>query len=96
MEANKSESSLSKSFEASASNKVIHREIFTIPSYQVKKAETLLEVHGILTHATQRTIEKYVKLAKVLFPDSEIPEQLELGRTKLGYLLQFGLVPYYK
>ena len=31
-----------------------------------------------------------------MFPDSEIPEQLELGRTKLGYLLQFGLVPYYK
>ena len=32
-------------------------------------------------------MEKYVKLTKVLFPDSKIPEQLELGRTKLGYLL---------
>ena len=41
-------------------------------------------------------MEKYVKLTKVLFPDSKIPEQLELGRTKLGYLLQFGLAPYYK
>ena len=96
MEANKIQSSLSKSFEASASNKVIHPETFTIPSYQVKKAETLLEVHSILTHTTQRAIEKYVKLTKFLFPDSEIPEQLELGRTKLGYLLQFGLAPYYK
>ena len=96
MKANKSQSSLSKSFEASASNRVIHWETFTIPSYQVKKAETLLEVHSILTHTTQRTIEKYVKLTKVLFPDSKIPEQLELGRTKLGYLLQFGLAPYYK
>ena len=32
----------------------------------------------------------------MLFPNSKIPEQLELGRTKLHYLLQFGLVPYYK
>ena len=96
MEANKSQSSLSKSFEASASNRVIHWETFTIPTYQVKKAETLLEVHSILTHTTQRTIEKYVKLTKVLFPDSKIPEQLKLGRTKLGYLLQFGLAPYHK
>ena len=41
-------------------------------------------------------MKKYVKLTKVLFPDSKIPEQLKLGRTKLGYLLQFGLAPYYK
>ena len=91
VEANKSQSSLLKSFEASASNKVLHQETFTIPSYQLKKAEILLAVHCILTHTTQRTMEKYVKLTKVLFPDSKIPEQLELGRTKLGYLLQFGL-----
>ena len=39
---------------------------------------------------------KYIKLTKVLFPDSKIPEQLELGRTKLGYVIQFGLAPYYK
>ena len=41
-------------------------------------------------------MEKYVKLTKMLFPDSKIPEQLELGRTKLGYLFHFGLAPYYK
>ena len=39
-------------------------------------------------------MEKYVKLTKVLFPDGKIPEKL--GRTKLGYLLQFGLAPHYK
>ena len=36
-------------------------------------------------------MEKDVKLLKVLFPDSKLPEQLKLVRTKLGYLLQFGL-----
>ena len=96
VEANKSQSSFSKSFEASASNKVLHQETLTIPSYQVKKAEILFAVHSILTHKTQTTMEKYVKLTKRLFPDSKIPEELELGRTKLGYLLQFGLAPYYK
>ena len=37
VEANKSQLSLSKSFEASASSKVLHQETYTIPSYQVKK-----------------------------------------------------------
>ena len=32
----------------------------------------------------------------MLFPDSKLPEQLELGKTKLGYLLQFGLASYCK
>ena len=67
LEANKSQSSLSKSFEASASNKVFHRETCNILSYQVTKAEILLAIHGILTHTTQRTMEKYVKLTKVIF-----------------------------
>ena len=96
VEASKVSPLLSKSFEASGSNKVLHQETFTIPSYQVKKSEILLAVHSILTYATQRTMEKCVKLTKVLFLDSKIPQQLELGRTKLGYLLQFGLAPHYK
>ena len=59
VEANKSQSSLSKSFETSASNKDLHQETFTIPSYQGKKSEILLAVHSILTHTTQGTMEKY-------------------------------------
>ena len=31
-----------------------------------------------------------------MFHDSKIPEQFKLRRTKLGYLLQFGLAPCYK
>ena len=47
VETNKSQSSLWKSFEASASKKVLHQETFTIPPYQVKKGEMLLAVHSI-------------------------------------------------
>ena len=93
VKANKSQSSLLKSFEALASNKVFHHETFIISSYQVKEGEMLLAVHSILAYTPQRTIEKYVEMTKVLSPDSKIPEQLELERTKLGYLLQFGLAP---
>ena len=96
IEANKSQSALSKSFKASASNKVLHQETFTTPSYQLKKAEILLAVHSNLTYTIQRTMEKYVKLTKVLLAESKILEQLELQRTKFGYLLQFGLAPYFK
>ena len=77
-------------------NKVLHQETFTIPPYQVKKAKILLAVHSILTYTTQRTKKKYVKLTNVLFPDTKIREQLELGRTKLGYLLHFCLASYCK
>ena len=58
VEANKSQSSLSKSVKASAPNKVLCQESFTLPSYHPKKAEILLAVHRILTHATQRTMDK--------------------------------------
>ena len=54
VEANKGQSSLSKSFEASASNKVLHQKTFTILSYQVKEATILLAVHSILTHTTKK------------------------------------------
>ena len=92
VEANKSLSFLSKSFEASASNKVLHQETFTISSYQVKKAEILLALHSILTHTTQRTMEKYTKLTKVLFPESKMPEQLELRRTiRVNNLVQVSM-----
>ena len=57
IEANKCQSSISKLFEASVSNNVLHKETFTILSYQVKEAKILLAVHSILTYATQRTMK---------------------------------------
>ena len=74
VEANKGQSSISKSLEALASNKVLHQETFTISSYQVKKGQLLSAALIILTYTSQRTMEKYVKLTKVLFPDKIIPE----------------------
>ena len=41
-------------------------------------------------------MEVFVQMSKVYFPDSDIPDTLQLGRTKIGYLVQFGLAPYYR
>ena len=55
-----------------------------------------MAVNNILTHTTQKSNGKICKTNKKCCFLTVIPEQLELGRTKLGYLIQFGLVPYYK
>ena len=41
-------------------------------------------------------MEMFVQMSKIYFPDSDIPDKLQLGRTKIGYLVQFGLVHYYR
>ena len=41
-------------------------------------------------------MEVFVQMSKVYFPDSDIPDTLQLGRTKIGYPVQFGLPPYYR
>ena len=38
----------------------------------------------------------FVQMSKVYFPDGDIPDKLQLGRTKIGYLAHFGLSPYYR
>ena len=37
-----------------------------------------------------------MKLLPHLVPSSNIPKEIELGRTKLGYVIQFGLSVYYR
>ena len=49
----------------------------------------------VLCHVSSRTMEMFVQMSKVYFPDSDIPDKLQLGQTKI-YLAQFGLAPYYR
>ena len=67
-----------------------------LPSLQVKKTTILLALKCVISHLSQRCIESFVEFFPILFPDSSIPAQLELKRTKLGYIIQFGLAVYYK
>ena len=44
----------------------------------------------VLCRVSSRTMEMSVQMSKVYFPDSDILDKLQLGRTKIGYLVQFG------
>ena len=50
---------------------------------------------AVLCHVSSRTMKMLVQMSKVYFPDSDILNKLQLGRTKIGYLVQFDLAPYY-
>ena len=63
---------------------------------QVKEAEVLMAVQSVTNHVSNRTMEKFATISKVFFSDSQIASRVELGRTKIGYLITFGLAPYYR
>ena len=95
VEASKSQMSLAKSF-ASISEKVTVQQTFSVATPQVKKTEILMALQAVLCHVSSRSMEMFVQMSKVCFPDSDIPDKLQLGWTKIGYLVQFGLAPYYR
>ena len=41
----------------------------------------------VLCHVSSRMMEMFVQMSKVYFPDSDIPDKLQLGQTKIGYLV---------
>ena len=55
-----------------------------------------MALQAVLSHVSSRTMEMLVQMSKVYFPDSDIPDKLQLGWTKIGYLVLFGLAPYYR
>ena len=87
--------SLAKSF-ASTPEKVTVQQTFSVAIPQVKKTEILMALQAVLCHISSRTMEMVGQMSKVYFPDSDIPDKLQLGRTKVGYLVHFGLAPNYR
>ena len=60
------------------------------------KAEIVLAVKSFTSHISARTMDEFPLLLQYIFPDSEIAKQVQLHRTKLGYVVNHGLAPYYK
>ena len=92
VEASKNQVSLAKSF-VSTSEKVSVQQTFSVATPQVKKTEINMALRAVLCHVSSRTMEMFMQMSKVYFPDSD---KLQLGWTKVGYLVQFGLAPYYR
>ena len=86
---------LAKSF-ASTSEKVTVQQTFSVATPPMKKTEILMALQAVLCQFSSRTMELFGQMSKVYFPDSDIPDKLQLGWTKIGYLVQFGLAPYYR
>ena len=61
---------------------------------QVTSAEIVWALETIATRNSYRSGANN-NLFKTMFPDSQIAAKLEMGRTKLAYLITFGLAPYF-
>ena len=61
----------------------------------VLNAEVLWALKCLTSHYSQRSSEKTDRLFKNMFPDSQIAQSFQCGRTKCAYLICFGIAPYY-
>ena len=59
----------------------------------VLNAEVLWALKILTSHYSQRSCEDTDKLFKNMFPDSQIAQNFQCGRTKCSYLICFGLAP---
>ncbi len=60
------------------------------------KAEILWALEVVKTHQSFRSNEEKSALFAKMFPDSEIAKQYAMGRTKVMYLITYGIAPYYE
>ena len=60
------------------------------------KAEIRLAMKCVTSHYSQRSMDEFPELLRTIFPDSEIAKGVQLGRTKIGYTINYGLKMYYQ
>ena len=65
-------------------------------SESVSKAEILWALKCVWSHCSQRAAEEESDLFRAMFPDSKIAQEFSLGRTKMGYLILYGIFPYFQ
>ena len=62
----------------------------------VTKTEIRFAMQSVISHFTGNTYNDFKALFKLFFSDSEVPSKVLLGRTRLGYVVNYGLAPYFK
>ena len=63
----------------------------------VTKAEIMWALDTVLCHYSYRSADlKKIKLFAGMFPDSEIAQSLAFGKTKINYMVTYGIAPYFK
>lgn len=60
----------------------------------VTRAEILWTMKMVKNHYSYRSSDDMKLLFQSMFPDSSIAKRLSIGRTKVSYIVSFGLAPY--
>ena len=60
-----------------------------------KKAEILFALKSIVSDWSVNSIGSMNQLFQCMFTDSEIAKDFQLSRTKLTYITNFGIAPYF-
>ena len=70
----------------------------TVPLYILKhalKADIMLAMKCVVSHYSHKSMDEFPDLLKTFFFDSDIAKEVQLGRTKVGYVINYGLKKYY-
>lgn len=72
----------------------------TIPECFQDGGRLAAEIRWALKHVvagySDNAVENETDIFRVMFPDSKIAASMELGKTKLKYIVNHGLAPYFK
>ena len=49
----------------------------------------------VVSHYSHRSMDEFPDLLKTIFFDSDIAKEVQLGRTKVGYVINYVLKKYY-
>ena len=60
-----------------------------------KKAEILFTLKSVVSNWSASSIDGMSQLFQCMFTDSEIAKDFQLSRTKLTYITNFGIAPYF-
>ena len=63
---------------------------------QKQKAEIVWALKSVLSGYSNNSCADISKIFTCMFPDSKIAKSFELGATKLKYVINFGIAPYFR
>ena len=88
----------SPSMNVSQIEKTAKTSLFDYPteSKDSRKAEILYALHAVMHHHSARSNDKSGELFKKMFWDSKIAKGYSMHRTKMGYLINFGIALAFK
>jgi hypothetical protein len=89
-----SESQTPQEYTAKSQQKTVVKQYMLTES--VTKSEIFWCLQIVVNHIPFRTAERCTEGFKTQFPDSEIASKIQLKRTKIGYMVVFGLAPFFE